>query len=164
MKEVYALEFDNGQDYEMNDREIFAVCDTYEKAVNLIKSLGFESFENSSDVFIRNHDDVPNECIAHSDYVFIHTIPLNDTKKDIEHIARHYKKEEAKMINEYYFSFNEVYGKDRKEPLHVERFLNDLKEVFEKHKVTSIENGITGFHKDGKFGISKAQMNISEED
>jgi len=63
-----------------------------------------------------------------------------------------------------YFTFNGTNGVGRKEALHVENFLNDLKEVFEKHKVTSIENGFVGFNPKNEFGITNADIDISEKD
>jgi hypothetical protein len=67
------------------------------------------------------------------------------------------------MKNKPFFKFNSTFGVGRKESLHVENFLSDLKELFEKHKVNIIQDGFIGFNKDGEFGISGADIDISEK-
>ncbi|MGG2024246.1 hypothetical protein AB1282_00410 [Gottfriedia sp. S16(2024)] len=58
---------------------------------------------------------------------------------------------------------NNYWGLGRKEPLDVEAFLTDLKEIFTKHKVKTITKGTIGFQGD-KFGIIDSTIDISEEE
>ncbi|MGD7046958.1 hypothetical protein FZC83_01865 [Rossellomorea marisflavi] len=62
-----------------------------------------------------------------------------------------------------YFNFNAINGLGRTEPLDIEKFLNDLKSVFEKHKVTLIKKGSIGFDKNNNFGITEAELDVSNK-
>ena len=65
------------------------------------------------------------------------------------------------ITKEYHFMANGIYGVGRENPMDLEGFLKEMKELFEKHEVKYIEGGVIGNNKDGLFGISGAKLNIS---
>ena len=63
-------------------------------------------------------------------------------------------------VKQPFFIGNNIVGSNRTEPLIVFDFLKDLREVFEKHQVNLIRDGVIGFNNVGGFGIVNSYMDI----
>jgi len=88
---LYLIEYDNGEEYEMHEVEPIGIFNDLEEANDYLNSCGFIKDKRDDFYYIRTHDNVPGQCVAHSDYARISVYEINKPKDDIEYFEHHYK-------------------------------------------------------------------------
>jgi hypothetical protein len=88
---LFLVQYHNGGYYEQEEIEEIGIFESLGKATEFITSCGFTASNKDNTYFIRQHENVIGECVAHQDYALIYEYELNEPKEDIDYFTHHYK-------------------------------------------------------------------------